>query len=209
METPTNIHPDSYLGYQPLRNIGIENVPPQVGKGLVMLSGAIVYNGTVLGENGILGHHAIVREQNIIGDHFSLWNNSVVDYGCRIGNRVKIHCNVYVAQYTVLEDDVFLAPGVMIGNDPHPGCSFSSQCMRGPHICRGAQVGVNVTILPFVTIGEGALIGAGAVVTHDIPAGMLAYGNPARPVRSVHELICIVDPPLTDHPYPRLEENHE
>jgi acetyltransferase-like isoleucine patch superfamily enzyme len=195
------IHPNAYLGYTPLRDIGAENWPPRVGLGLVMLSGAIIYDGTVVGEEARLGHNAIIREQNIIGDHFSLWSNSVIDYGCQIGNRVKIHCNVYVAQYTVIEDDVFLAPGVVIGNDPHPGCVFSSQCMRGPHICRGVQVGVNVTILPFVTIGEGALIGAGTVVTRDIPAGMLAYGNPARPVRPVRELTCIVNPPLTDHPY--------
>jgi acetyltransferase-like isoleucine patch superfamily enzyme len=209
METQSKIYPDAYLGYKPLRSIGAEDVPPQVGKNLVMLSGAVIYNGVVLGENARLGHHAIIREQNVIGDDFNLWNNSVIDYGCRIGNQVKVHCNVYVAQYTILDDGVFLAPGVTIGNDPHPGCDFSSQCMRGPHICRGAQIGVNVTILPFVTIGEGALIGAGAVVTHDIPAGMLAYGNPARPVRSVHELTCVVDPPLTNHPYPRLENNHE
>jgi acetyltransferase-like isoleucine patch superfamily enzyme len=195
------IHVGAILGYEPLRDIGHENVPPDIGPGLTMLSGAIIYNGCRIGSNARIGHNAIVREQNIIGDHFSLWNNSVVDYGCQIGNRVKIHCNVYVAQFTILEDDVFLAPGVTIGNDPHPGCAFSSQCMRGPHICRGVQVGVNVTILPFVTIGERALIGAGAVVTHDIPAGMLAYGNPARIIRPVWDLTCVVDPPLTDHPY--------
>jgi acetyltransferase-like isoleucine patch superfamily enzyme len=196
-----NIHPGAFLGYEPLRDIGHENVPPDIGPGLIMLSGSVIYNGCRIGSNSRIGHNAIVREQNIIGDFFSLWNNSIVDYGCQIGNHVKIHCNVYVAQYTVLEDSVFLAPGVTIGNDPHPGCDFSAQCMRGPHICRGAQVGLNATILPFVTIGERALIGAGAVVTRDIPAGMLAYGNPARLIRPVWDLTCVVDPPLTDHPY--------
>ena len=198
---PARIDPGAFLGYIPLRPIGADNFPPRVGEGLVMLSGAVIYNGVILGREARLGHNVVIREQNVIGDHFSLWNNSVVDYGCHIGDRVKIHCNVYVAQYTILEDDVFLAPGVTIGNDPHPGCEFSAQCMRGPHICRGAKVGLNVTILPFVTIGENALIGAGAVVTRDIPPGMLAYGNPARPVRPVTELTCVVDPPLTDHPY--------
>jgi acetyltransferase-like isoleucine patch superfamily enzyme len=203
------IHSGAILGYLPIRKFGHENDHPEVGPGLTMLSGAIIYNGCTIGANARIGHNAIVREQNTIGDDFSLWNNSMVDYGCHIGHRVKIHCNVYVAQYTILEDDVFLAPGVMIGNDPHPGCTFSSQCMRGPHIHRGAQIGLNVTILPFVTIGAGVLIGAGSVVTRDIPAGMLAYGNPAQPVRSVHDLTCIVNPPLTDNPYPRLEDNDE
>jgi acetyltransferase-like isoleucine patch superfamily enzyme len=60
--------------------------------------------------------------------------------------------------------------------------------MAGPMIAAGAQIGVNVTILPYVMIGRGAIIGAGSVVTKDIPAGMLAYGNPAVPVRSVDSL---------------------
>jgi acetyltransferase-like isoleucine patch superfamily enzyme len=195
---------EGHVGYPPLRDIGADDGPPQCGEDLVMLSGSVIYNGVVLGSHARLGHNAIIREQNLIGDHFSLWSNSIVDYGCRIGNNVKVHCNVYVAQYTVLEDDVFLAPGVSIANDPHPGCAFSSSCMKGPTIRRGAKIGVNVTILPFVTIGEGALIGAGSVVTRDIPDGVVAVGNPARVVRSIETLTCVVDPPLTEHPYSPL-----
>ena len=89
-----------------------------------------------------------------------------------------------------------MAPGVMIANDPHPLCGL---CLRGPTICRGARIGVNVTLLPRVTVGEGALVGAGSVVTRDIPAGTLAYGNPARPVKPVEELSC--DLGLVAHPY--------
>jgi acetyltransferase-like isoleucine patch superfamily enzyme len=124
----------------------------------------------------------------MIGDDVSVWSNSVIDYGCRIGNRVKIHCNCYVAQYTELEDDVFLAPGVTIANDLYPGDRRSAELMAGPRIGAGAQIGVNVTILPFVRIGTGALIGAGSVVTRDIPAVVVAFGNPAVPRRMVAEL---------------------
>jgi acetyltransferase-like isoleucine patch superfamily enzyme len=60
-------------------------------------------------------------------------------------------------------------------------------------------IGPGVIVLPNVTIGEGALIGGGSVVTRDIPSRMVAYGNPARPVRPVTELTCLVDPPFTDH----------
>ena len=94
-----------------------------------------------------------------------------MDYGCRVGDRVKIHCNCYIAQYTELDDDVFLAPGVTIANDLYPGDERSAGLMAGPRIGAGAQIGVNVTILPFVRIGAGALIGAGSVVTRDVPAG--------------------------------------
>jgi acetyltransferase-like isoleucine patch superfamily enzyme len=133
------------------------------------------------------GHSVVIREENTIGDHLNIWNNSTIDYGCTIGNEVKIHCNVYVAQFTTLEDEVFLAPGVTIANDPHPICGL---CMRGPTIRRGARIGVNVTLLPQIVVGEGALVGAGSVVTRDIPPQTLAYGNPARPVRTVDELPC-------------------
>jgi len=130
----------------------------------------------------------------------SVWANSVIDYGCRIGDRAKIHTNVYVAQFTVIEDDVFLAPGVVVANDLHPGCAHAAQCMRGPTIRRGAQIGVNVTILPYVTIGEASLIGGGSVVCSDIPARVVAYGNPARVQKPISELKCVTG--ITDRPYP-------
>jgi acetyltransferase-like isoleucine patch superfamily enzyme len=185
------------LGYRPGREVKTTDL--RVGAHARLRSGTVLYGGTTIGDHFETGHNVVVREENIIGDRVSIWNNTVIDYGCRIGHRVKIHCNVYVAQFTVLEDDVFMAPGVTIANDPHPGCAFSWKCMRGPTIRRGAQLGVNVTVIPFVTIGEGALIGSGSVVTRDIPAGMVAYGNPARPVRAVADLTCTEG--FTDRPY--------
>ena len=104
----------------------------------------------------------------------------MVDYGCRIGDRVKIHTNCYVAQYTEIQDDAFLAPGVTVANDLYPGQEESARLMSGPLIGAGAQIGVNVTLLPFVRIGDGCLVGAGSVVTHDLPPGTVAFGNPAR-----------------------------
>ena len=75
-----------------------------------------------------------------------------------------------------------------IANDLYPGNRRSAELMAGPKIGPGAQIGVNVTILPFVRIGAGALIGAGSVVTRDIPAAVVAFGNPAVPRRAVAEL---------------------
>ena len=108
-----------------------------------------------------------------------MWTNTVIDYGCRIGDRVKIHSNCYVAQFTVIEEDAFLAPGVTCANDLYPGYTSSAEVMGGPYIEAGAQIGVNSTILPYVRIGAGAIIGAGSVVTKDVPAGAIAYGSPA------------------------------
>ena len=165
--------------------------PLALGAGARLRSGTVLYDGTSIGRRLQTGHGVVVREGCQIGDDVSIWSNSVVDYGCRLGNRVKIHCNCYVAQYTELEDDVFLAPGVTIANDLYPGDARSAELMAGPRIGVGAQIGVNVTILPFVRIGAGSIVGAGSVVTRDIPPGTVAFGNPALGQRAVADLPAI------------------
>lgn len=195
------IDPEVLLGYLPCRRIGDYTLV--IGPGARIRNGTVIYAGTTIGAHLETGHSVVIREENIIGDGFSIWNNSVVDYGCTIGYRVKVHCNVYIAQFTVIEDDVFLAPGVTVANDPHPGCPSSKECMRGPVIKSGAQIGVNATLLPFITIGERAVIGAGSVVTKDVPPQTVAYGNPARVVKDVHEIGCIRG--YVDGPYARWE----
>jgi acetyltransferase-like isoleucine patch superfamily enzyme len=162
--------------------------PLQLGPGARLRSGTVLYDGSRIGAGLETGHGVVIRENNEIGAHVSVWSNTVVDYGCRIGDRVKIHANCYIAQFTVLEDDVFLAPGVTIANDLYPGDERSAKLMTGPYLEAGAQIGVNVTILPFVRIGAGAIIGSGSVVARDVPAGLVAYGNPAVPRRRVADL---------------------
>lgn len=185
---PAAADPDVIIGYPVSRP---DVTPLVLGPGARLRSGTVLYDGTTIGRRLQTGHGVVVREGCQIGDDVSIWSNSVVDYACRIGDRVKIHCNCYVAQFTELEEDVFLAPGVTIANDLYPGDRRSAQVMAGPRIGAGAQVGVNVTILPFVRIGAGALIGAGSVVTRDIPAAVVAFGNPAVPRHAVAELAVV------------------
>jgi acetyltransferase-like isoleucine patch superfamily enzyme len=199
-EAGHRIGPDAYvdasaiLNYRSGRNI--EFIGSVIGSGARIRSNTVVYSNVVIGDDLETGHNVTIREENLIGDHFSIWNNSTVDYGCVIGDRVRIHNNVYVAQYTTVEDDVFLAPGVMLANDPHPICT---RCMQGPTIKRGARIGINATILGRITIGECALVGAGSVVTKDVPPRTLVIGNPARFVRQVDDLQCPLG--LVDRPY--------
>ncbi len=176
------------IGYPPARETVGGLV---VGGNARVRSGTILYLGSRIGDRLETGHNVVVREACTLGDDVSIWTNTVIDYGCRIGDRVKIHSNCYVAQYTEIEDDAFLAPGVTIANDLYPGQEDSATVMSGPVIGRGAQIGVNVTLLPFVRIGERALIGAGAVVVGDVPAGCVAYGNPAVVRGRVDELVAI------------------
>ncbi|MEL7155476.1 MAG: acyltransferase [Actinomycetota bacterium] len=159
-----------------------------LGRDARLRSNTILYTGSTIGARFATGHNVVIREECRLGDDVSVWSNSIVDYGCWIGDRVKIHSNCYVAQFTEIGDDAFLAPGVSIANDLYPGIDGSADLMRGPVIGAGAQIGVNVTILPYVTIGEGAMIGSGSVVTRDVPAGMVAVGNPAVPTKAVTEL---------------------
>ena len=154
--------------------------PFDLGPGARVRSGTVLYDGTRIGVRFETGHHVVVRENCVIGDDVAIWSGAVVDYGCRIGDRVKIHAGCYVAQYTVIEEDAFLAPGVRFANDLYPGDADSARMMTGPVVGRGAQLGVNVTVLPYVRIGPGCLVGAGSVVTRDLPPGSLVYGSPAR-----------------------------
>ena len=182
------IDASAILGYPSARTNG---QPLLLGADPRVRSGSVLYQGSVIGARLQTGHNVVIREECTIGDDVSVWSNSVVDYGCRIGDRVKIHANCYVAQFTEIEDDAFLAPGITIANDFYPGQPSSARLMSGPSIGAGAQIGVNVTILPFVRIGPGCLIGAGAVVVRDIPEHSIAYGNPAKVRGEVDDLAPI------------------
>ena len=191
------IAPNAIIGYRSLRKKSRAAV--RIGENPTLLDGAVIYEDVTLGNDATVGHNVIIREENKIGDNFKIWSNSVVDYGCKIGNNVKIHCNAYIAQFTQIEDNVFIGPGVVTVNNIHPGCKFSKQCLKGPRIQAGAQVGAGVVINPYVTIGRNCLIGSGSVVTEDIPANSLAFGNPAVVREKIDNLKCKTD--ITDRPY--------
>lgn len=164
--------------------------PPILGPGHLLRPGTVIYRGVKAGRGLETGHHVVIREECILGDMVHVWSNTVIDYGCRIGGRVRIHCNVYVAQFTIIEDDVFVGPGVIFANDPHPGCRHGSPCLAGPILRRGCRVGAGATLLPGVEIGEEALVAAGAVVTANVPARTTVAGAPARSLGAVEDLKC-------------------
>ena len=183
LATPFQLDPRAVVGELPGRKIA--DLTLSIGPHAIIRSFSVIYAGSRIGAHLETGHGAVIREENRIGDDFSIWNNSTVDYGCVIGSRVRVHTGVYIAQFTVIEDDVFLAPGVMIANDRHPICR---DCMRGPTIKRAARVGINATLLPEIVVGEAALVGSGAVVTRDVPARAVVVGNPARVIGTVDQL---------------------
>lgn len=191
----------SILGKMPFRPGIFKTL--EIGDNAVISQGTIIYQGSKIGDDFKTGHYTVIREEVEIGNNVSIWGGTTVDYGAKIGNNVKIHTNCYVAQYTTVEDGVFMAPGVIIGNDPHPGCEYGHECMKqyAAKIKKGAQIGLNVTILPGVTIGERSLIGAGAVVAKDVPAGSVVVGNPGRVVKKVEDIECPLEDKKGFKPY--------
>ncbi len=194
------------IGYRTGRKI--QDFTLRIGDRAQLRSGTVIYAGSQIGDDFQTGHNVVIREQNVLGNHVQIWNNTTIDYGCHIGNNVKIHTNCYIAQFTNIEDEVFMAPGVTIAYDIHPGCKYSGECMRGPTLKRGVQVGVNVTITPYVTIGEYSVIGSGTVITKDIPPYSLVVGNPGRVIKRVTAVTCktgVAAEGFDYHPYMEVE----
>ena len=131
-----------------------------IGDGAVIRSHSVIYAGNQIGKGFQTGHHAMIREENRIGDNVSVGTNSVVEHHVEIGNGVRIHSQAFVPEYSVLEEGAWIGPNVVLTNVPHPLCSKAKECIKGPTIKRGAKIGANSTILPFVIRGE-RLVGAG------------------------------------------------
>jgi acetyltransferase-like isoleucine patch superfamily enzyme len=113
-------------------------------------------------------------------------HGSLVENDTAIGPRVKIQAQAYVTAYTMIEEDVFIAPCVVTTNDNFMGRTEKRhELRRGPTIRRGARIGGGAVLLPGIEVGEEAFVGAGAVVTRDVPARTVVVGNPARVLRDV------------------------
>jgi acetyltransferase-like isoleucine patch superfamily enzyme len=164
-----------------------EPLPPtQVGPGTVISTGAIVFAGTRLGARVIVGDQACVRERVELGDDVVVGRGSLVENDTTVGAMTKIQADAYITAYSTLEEHVFIAPCVVTTNDNFMGRTERRfELMRGPTIRRGARVGGGAILLPGVEVGEEAFVGAGALVTKDVPPRMLVLGVPARAIRAV------------------------
>ena len=142
---------------------------------------AYVDDGATIGEGTKIWHFSHIMPGAVIGRRCSLGQNVVVMNGTRIGDEVKIQNNVSVYEGVTLEDHVFCGPSCVFTNVINPRSHISRKAEYKPTLVRrGATIGANATIVCGVTLGEYAFIGAGAVVTSDVPAFALMLGVPAR-----------------------------
>jgi acetyltransferase-like isoleucine patch superfamily enzyme len=164
-----------------------EPLPPtEIGDATIVSTGAIVFAGSKIGARVILGDQSCVRERVIVGDDVVLGRGSLIENDTTVGARTKIQAEAYITAYSTLEDDVFIAPCVVTTNDNFMGRTEKRHgLIKGPTIRRGARVGGGAILLPGVEVGEEAFVGAGALVTKDVPPRKLVVGSPARVLRDV------------------------
>jgi acetyltransferase-like isoleucine patch superfamily enzyme len=162
--------------------------PTVIGAGTIVSTGAVVFAGAEIGERVIVGDQACVRERVVVGDDVVIGRGSLVENDTTIGARTKIQAMAYITAYCVLEEDVFIAPCVVTTNDNFMGRTEARLAlMKGPTVRRGARVGGGAILCPGIEVGEEAFVGAGAVVTKDVPPRMVVVGSPARAIRPVPE----------------------
>ncbi|HZU75854.1 MAG TPA: DapH/DapD/GlmU-related protein [Dehalococcoidia bacterium] len=151
-----------------------------LGRDCLIRAFTTIYADTELGDEVSTGHYVLVREHTRIGSRVVLGSGSIVDGRVTIGSFVKIEGNVYIPTHTRIGDYVFLGPHAVLTNDKYPLRRRAEYEPHGPVLEDHVTVGANATILPGVRIGAGSIVGAGSVVTGDVPPWSLAVGVPAR-----------------------------
>lgn len=162
--------------------------PAVVGDNAFIRSGSVIYADVRLGDHFQCGHNVTIRARTTIGRHVTVGTNSVIEGDVEIGDFVKIESNCFVPTHVLIGSRVFLGPNVVMLNDRYPLRRRDQYRPEGPVLEDNVTVGAAAVLCPGVRIGAGSFIAAGAVVTKDVPPGMLAVGVPARPSPLPEEL---------------------
>jgi len=161
-----------------------------IGDNAHIRSHTVIYEGNKIGNDFITGHGVLIRENNEIGDNVSIGSHSVVEHNVKIGNNVRIHSSSFIPEFSILEDDSWIGPLVIFTNTMHPACPMAKKCRKGPIVKKKAKICAGSILMPDITIGENSLVGAGSVVTKDVPRGVVVIGQPAKVYKKVKDLRC-------------------
>lgn len=174
-------------------------LPTTIGDGAVIRSHSVIYAGNMIGAGFQCGHGALIRESNTIGHNVSIGSHTIIEHHVSIEDDARVHSGAFIPEFSHLGPKSWVGPRVVFTNAPHPQCPAVHECLKGPTLELGAKIGANATLLPGVVIGSYALVGAGSLVTRDVPAGAVVAGNPAKIVKQIQDLTCPFD--LIDTPY--------
>lgn len=155
-----------------------DSQPLRIGDYAIIRSGTVIYANTTIGHRFQCGHHVLIRAEVTIGDRCVVQHKCTLEGRIRIGNGVKIMAHVYIPSTTVTGSMVFIGPGTTFLNDKYP--MRRAGPVRDARIEDQVTIGGGVTICPGVAVGHNVFIGAGFLVTKDVPPDTLAYGVPAR-----------------------------
>lgn len=150
-----------------------------IGDNAVIRSHTVIYAGNRIGKNFQTGNKTNIRELNTIGDNVSIGTLSVVEHHVLIEDNVRIHTQAFVPEFCVLRRDCWIGPNVVLTNAKYPKSANAKKDLKGVVVEELAKIGANATILPGLTIGRNALVGAGSVVTKEVPENRIVAGNPA------------------------------
>ncbi len=172
------------------------NPPLVIGAQSTIRSGTIIYAGSTMGHHFRTGHRAVIRERSMFGDDCSFGTLSQSDGHIKVGNGCRFHNNVFISTYTTVGDNVHFYPMSCTVDSLHPPCKKGRE---GPHIESNVIIGAKALLMPRVRIGAGAVIAGASVVTHDVPANMVAAGHPAKVIKNKADVRChIEDRPAYD-----------
>lgn len=169
------------------RGVAQDLVPVIIGNDSILCPHVTLCANVKIGEGTLLGNNCSIREECIVGDDCVIAGDVSINYHTTIGNRVKIMDNTHITGNMLIEDDVFISALVCTTNDNSMGRKGWHDEITGPVIKRYATIGGGANLLPNITIGKNAIVGANSVVTKDVPDGKVVMGIPARISRDVTE----------------------
>jgi len=149
----------------------------RIGAGAIIRSGSVVYNHVIIGKGLRTGHNVVIRENVTIGENCVIGTQAILDGYARVGDNSMIQSQCYITQAVSIGNGVFIAPGCILMDNKK---IILGEGLERISMEDYVRIGGGTKILPGVTIGEYALIGAGSVVTKDVPSRAVAYGVPAR-----------------------------
>lgn len=173
--------PSESVGYYVMLG---ENVV--IGEGSVVQDGAIIEDNCTIGKNCRIGYHAVLRRGTIVGENSVFGSLSTSEGNNFVGRRTTIHTACHITSGVKIGDDVFIAPYFVGANTRRIRHGRNYPLKLDPYVIEnGVRIGICVSVLPGVRIGREALVGAGSLVTRDVPPFSIIYGRPARVVGTV------------------------